>query len=153
MRSFGIVTVVAAATVLLGAHGVARADTLLGGGRTGAGGVFWTAPGNSMVYPAKFGTVGGETAAMTPITHDGILTKIRMIVRPNGQDGGSAKIRVFVNGSATPLSCTIGVAGACLVASSVNVTDGDQIAVKVQNDLTTGGSPTGIVFSYGIELQ
>lgn len=141
-----------AGAVLMGAT-AARAEVLLGGGRTDANGVFWTAPGNSMVYPTKFGTVGGHIAAATPVPQAGILVRFRLWVRDNGQDGGFAKLRVFVNGAATSMSCVINVAGPCLVATSINIAEGDDIAVKVQNELTAGGQPTGIVFSYGIYLQ
>ena len=102
---------------------------------------------------ASFGSVGGKVAATTPLPASGLITKLRLWVRANGQDGGFAKLRVFLNGSATSFTCTINVSGPCTVGSSEAFVDGDEIAIRVENALTQGGSPTGIVFSYGMEVQ
>jgi hypothetical protein len=148
---------VAAAAVVIGGGMLgatpARAEILIGGFNLGSSSqVSWTAPGFGQAFADNFPSPnqGQEAAEVAMVA--GTLTHLQVIVKPTGQDGGKFRIKIYINGAATDLTCAVTVSGMCTSDDIVVINDGDLLAVKIQNQLTDGGSPAGVLFSYSFEL-
>lgn len=125
---------------------VARAEVLIGGSSIGSSTPQWTAPGTSGFYIDPL----GQESAQVPMPAS-TLRNLHFSVKSNVQDGGLAKARVYVNGNYALIGCTVNVVGECTSTNSVTINAGDLLAIKLVNELTSSGTPTGLKFTYSLE--
>ena len=141
--AFRLATAAVVIAVLAGpAAALDDGQQILAGGTSGSGaGVRYGAPGLANTYNLDFPDTGlGEVAAQIRMT-EGKLSKFRVSVATQGNaTSGSVTVTVRLNEADTVLTCTVGTDGGDCGsgAKSVNVVNGDRLAVEVDSTLDQG---------------
>jgi hypothetical protein len=115
---------------------------ILTGGNSGSGsGVRYASPGLGNTYNSGFPGAGKGLDAAGVRYPIGVLSKLRVSVVTEGTaTSGDVMLTVFVNGSATALTCTVGKAGGeCSdLVNTVTLAANSKVAIEIDSTLDQG---------------